>query len=76
MAFILIFLLMPETKQLTLEALDDIFLISATDFAKHQLTETVPYVLRRLAHPSASDTRKNLYAAEVGEGYGEEALKD
>ncbi|KAF5262429.1 hypothetical protein FOXYS1_6852 [Fusarium oxysporum] len=47
LAFIMIFLWVPETKQLTLEELDSTFSISTTRFIRYQFTETLPYWFER-----------------------------
>ena len=51
-AFIMIFLFVPETKQLSLEQLDDVFAIPTRTFVKHNVTKKLPWyfktsVLRR-----------------------------
>ena len=46
-AFVLIFFFLPETKQLTLEELDQVFSIPTETFAKHQLTKALPYFFKR-----------------------------
>ncbi|MCJ1262775.1 hypothetical protein MMC22_002645 [Lobaria immixta] len=58
LAFIMIFLLMPETKQHTLEDLDYIFGVSATRFARYQVAETIPYLARYCVHPKGGRTRR------------------
>ncbi|KAI9878884.1 MAG: hypothetical protein M1830_010240 [Pleopsidium flavum] len=61
LAFIMIFLVMPETKQRTLEDLDHIFSVSTKEFAHYQVTETIPYCVKRCVHPRGPDTRAQLY---------------
>ncbi|KAF9446294.1 hypothetical protein P691DRAFT_776969 [Macrolepiota fuliginosa MF-IS2] len=46
-AFIMIFFLMPETKQRTLEELDYVFAVPTYKHASYQLTEFLPYWIRR-----------------------------
>lgn len=46
-AFVMIFFFVPETKQRTLEELDQIFSVPIPVFAKYQLTHTLPYFFRR-----------------------------
>jgi len=58
-AFCMLFLFMPETKQRTLEELDYIFAISTRRFMKHQLFSVLPwwfktYVFRRNVGPCPS----------------------
>ena len=60
-ALIMIFLFMPETRQMELEELDRIFKVSAMDFARYQIRETIPHIIRRIAHPKCPDIRSDLY---------------
>ncbi|KAK7757234.1 hypothetical protein SLS62_000783 [Diatrype stigma] len=46
-AFIMIFFLVPETKQRTLEELDYIFGVPATKFARYQVTKAAPWWFKR-----------------------------
>ena len=46
-AFILIFLFVPETKQLTLEELDSVFNVPTETFVKHNVTKELPYFVKR-----------------------------
>jgi len=46
-AWVMIFLLVPETKQYTLEELDQVFSISRGTFVKHQTTLWLPYMFKR-----------------------------
>jgi MFS family permease len=46
-AMIMIFFWVPETKQRTLEELDYIFAVPTSKFMKYQLTEALPWFLRR-----------------------------
>ena len=46
-AFIMIFFLVPETKQRTLEELDYVFAVPTTTHAKYQLTEFAPYWIKK-----------------------------
>ncbi|KAE8372784.1 hypothetical protein BDV26DRAFT_285653 [Aspergillus bertholletiae] len=41
-AFVMIFLWVPETKELTLEELDYVFAVPSARFVKHQVTEYIP----------------------------------
>lgn len=43
-AFIMIFLWVPETKQRTLEELDYVFAVPTRTFMRYQVTEALPYV--------------------------------
>ena len=46
-AFVMIFFLVPETKQRTLEELDQIFSVPTRVFARYQLTQALPYFFKR-----------------------------
>ncbi|KAB8204506.1 hypothetical protein BDV34DRAFT_226306 [Aspergillus parasiticus] len=46
-AFVMIFLWVPETKELTLEELDYVFDISTVKFIKYQIKEGIPYFWKR-----------------------------
>ncbi|KAK0525395.1 hypothetical protein OC842_005515, partial [Tilletia horrida] len=45
-AFCLLFLFMPETKQLSLEELDAVFNVPTGKFIKHQVGEVLPWFLK------------------------------
>ena len=45
-AFVGIFLLVPETKQLSLEELDQVFEIDRRTFVRHELKVWLPYVIK------------------------------
>ncbi|GKZ45858.1 hypothetical protein AbraIFM66951_008726 [Aspergillus brasiliensis] len=46
-AFVMIFLWVPETKALALEELDDVFSISTRRFINYQIKEVIPHVWKR-----------------------------
>ena len=46
-AFVMIFFLVPETKQRTLEELDYIFAVPLRTFIRYQLTKTLPWCFKR-----------------------------
>ncbi|KAF9451300.1 hypothetical protein P691DRAFT_699702 [Macrolepiota fuliginosa MF-IS2] len=46
-AFTMIFFLVPETKQRTLEELDYVFAVPTSKHAKYQLTKSLPYFVKR-----------------------------
>ncbi|KAK4100414.1 hypothetical protein N658DRAFT_507927 [Parathielavia hyrcaniae] len=46
-ALVMIFFWVPETKQRTLEELDYVFAVPTARFARYQLTEALPWFLRR-----------------------------
>lgn len=46
-AFVLVFLFVPETKRMTLEELDGVFEVPMETFVRFQVVEWGPWVLRR-----------------------------
>ena len=46
-AFVLILLLLPETRLKTLEELDEVFSVPSRTFVKYQTTEYLPWTVRR-----------------------------
>ncbi|GMK54949.1 hypothetical protein CspeluHIS016_0200050 [Cutaneotrichosporon spelunceum] len=46
-ALILIFLLVPETKGISLEELDDVFSVPTKAFMRYQVTEWLPYFIKK-----------------------------
>jgi len=60
-AFVMIFLFMPETKQRTLEELDHIFDVPTSTFAKYQTTKALPYFFNRYVFQKKSATLEPLY---------------
>ncbi|KAK3320135.1 hypothetical protein B0T19DRAFT_479126 [Cercophora scortea] len=67
-AFVMIFLLVPETKQKTLEELDYVFAVPTRQFAKYQLTQTLPYWVKRYVLWQRGAQLKSLYqyGQEIG----------
>jgi MFS family permease len=63
-AFVMIFFLVPETKQRTLEELDQIFSVPVPVFARYQLTKTLPYFIQRWIFFRKSATLEPLYQAD------------
>lgn len=47
LAFVMIFFLVPETKQRTLEELDYIFAVPSSKFARYQVTKAAPWWFKR-----------------------------
>ncbi|KAJ3529202.1 hypothetical protein NMY22_g9097 [Coprinellus aureogranulatus] len=64
LALIMIFFLMPETKQRTLEELDYVFAVPTATHAKYQLTTFLPYWIKRWVFFQKSATLKPLYDFE------------
>jgi len=60
-AFCLIFLFVPETKQRTLEELDQVFSVPVNVFAKYQMTKTLPYFIKRWIFFNRRATLEPLY---------------
>jgi hypothetical protein len=59
-----------ETKQLTLEELDQVFGVPVRIFAKYQLTQTLPYFIKRWIFFQRNATLKPLYTIELERGGG------
>jgi sugar porter (SP) family MFS transporter len=68
-AFVMIFFLVPETKQRTLEELDYIFAVPTRVFMKYQLTKTLPYWFKRWVLFNKSATLEPLYQFDKVEAY-------
>jgi sugar porter (SP) family MFS transporter len=60
-AFIMIFFLVPETKQKTLEELDYVFAVPVRKFAKYQLNTTLPWWIKRYVFFQRDAQLKPLY---------------
>ncbi|KAI1474389.1 hypothetical protein K445DRAFT_346427 [Daldinia sp. EC12] len=60
-AFIMIFFLVPETKQRTLEELDYVFAVPNHKFARYQVTKALPYGIKRWVLFQRSATLEPLY---------------
>lgn len=63
-AFVMIFFLVPETKQRTLEELDYIFAVPQGKFASYQVTKATPYFFKRYVLFQRSATLEPLYQKE------------
>ncbi|GAW18372.1 hypothetical protein EKO27_g11329 [Xylaria grammica] len=61
LAFFMIFFLVPETKQRTLEELDYVFAVPTSKFINHQVTEVVPWTIKRYVFFQKSAQLKPLY---------------
>ena len=60
-ALIFIFLALPETKQFTLEELDYVFSVSTLRHAKYQLTEVLPWWIKRYMFFQKNISSPQLY---------------
>ncbi|KAH8925840.1 hypothetical protein BT69DRAFT_1348453 [Atractiella rhizophila] len=65
LAFVFIFLWLPETKQLTLEELDQTFSVPTRTFMKYNITEALPYWFKRWVLWRRDITLRPLY--EIGQ---------
>lgn len=63
-ALVMIFFWVPETKQRTLEELDYVFAVPTSKFARYQLTETLPWFVKRWVFWQRKAERKPLYQFE------------
>lgn len=61
LAFCMIFLFVPETKQRTLEELDYVFAVPTRTHMHYQLTKALPYFFRRHIGRNKSATLEPLY---------------
>ncbi|OBW68124.1 MAG: Amidohydrolase 2 [Aureobasidium pullulans] len=61
LAFCLIFLFVPETKQRTLEELDQVFAVPTRTHAKYQLTKALPYFFKRYVFRNKAAKLEPLY---------------
>jgi sugar porter (SP) family MFS transporter len=66
LAFCLIFLWVPETKQRTLEELDYIFAVPSRLFTKYQITKALPHWIRRWILWQRNAKLEPLYHFELG----------
>ncbi|KAK1458274.1 hypothetical protein CMEL01_15621 [Colletotrichum melonis] len=64
---ILIFLFLPETKQRSLEELDDVFSVSTRRHASYQLLEALPWWFKRYIMRKRNEPEPTLYLFEVEE---------
>lgn len=65
LAFIMIFFFVPETKQRTLEELDQVFSVPTRVFAKYQVTKALPYFIKRWIFFQRSARLEPLYKVEI-----------
>ncbi|KAF5022002.1 hypothetical protein F66182_5959 [Fusarium sp. NRRL 66182] len=66
-ALVMIFLLLPETKQRTLEELDYIFAVPTRVFVRYQVTKVLPWWIRRWILFQREARLDPLYQFDVGE---------
>lgn len=64
-AFCMIFLFVPETKQRTLEELDYVFAVPTRTHMKYQLTQALPYWFKRYVFFQKSATLEPLYQFDM-----------
>jgi hypothetical protein len=65
----MIFFLVPETKQRTLEELDYVFAVPTRTHAKYQLTKALPYFFKRRVLLQKSATLEPLYTFDRTETF-------
>jgi sugar porter (SP) family MFS transporter len=65
-AFVMIFLFVPETKQRTLEELDQVFSVPVYIFAKYQVTKSLPYFIKRWVFFRRGARLEPLYNVDQG----------
>ncbi|KAK4247565.1 hypothetical protein C7999DRAFT_41108 [Corynascus novoguineensis] len=63
-ALIMIFFVVPETKQRTLEELDYVFAVPTRKFAKYQVTEALPWFIKRWVFFQRNAKLRPLYTFE------------
>ncbi|KAI8624757.1 sugar transporter-domain-containing protein [Xylariaceae sp. FL1651] len=71
LAFVMIFFLVPETKQRTLEELDYVFAVPTGKFAKYQLTKALPWGIKRYVFFQRSAQLEPLYKKDDGDDQGQ-----
>lgn len=75
-AFIMILLWLPETKQRTLEELDYIFAVPTRVFMKYQLTQTVPWWFRRWVLMDKKAVLQPLYQLDLSDHRDAESIHE
>ncbi|KAK4706077.1 hypothetical protein P7C70_g124, partial [Phenoliferia sp. Uapishka_3] len=71
-AFVMIFFLLPETKQRTLEELDQVFSVPTGKFMSYQVKKTLPYWLNRYILRKKDATLPPLYVGEFDTTFEDE----
>jgi hypothetical protein len=69
----MIFFVVPETKQRTLEELDYVFAVPTRTHATYQLTKSLPYFLKRWVLLQKSATLQPLYTFDTIEAEASDA---
>ncbi|KAK9896574.1 sugar transporter [Cystobasidium minutum MCA 4210] len=64
-AFFLIFFFVPETKQRTLEELDQIFAVPTGTFIKYNTSKALPYFIKRYVLCNKRETLEPLYQMDM-----------
>jgi hypothetical protein len=72
----MIFFVVPETKQRTLEELDYVFAVPTRTHAKYQLTKYLPYFVKRWVLLQKSATLQPLYSFDTIEAEASDASSD
>ncbi|KII92492.1 hypothetical protein PLICRDRAFT_172579 [Plicaturopsis crispa FD-325 SS-3] len=75
-AFVLIFFLVPETKQRTLEELDYVFAVPTRTHAHYQLTQSLPYFFKRYVFRNKSAQLAPLYHFDTPLDIDETQIKE
>ncbi|CAK5278318.1 unnamed protein product [Mycena citricolor] len=75
-AFVMIFLLVPETKQRTLEELDYVFSVPTSAHASYQLREALPYFVKRWVLQRKDVRLRALYKFDDNESAMDEKCVD
>ncbi|KAI2643729.1 sugar transporter-domain-containing protein [Xylaria nigripes] len=68
LGFVMIFFLVPETKQRTLEELDYVFAVPTGEFTRYQVTKVVPWWFKRYVFFQRNAELEPLYKSDNGHG--------
>ncbi|KAI1437412.1 sugar transporter-domain-containing protein, partial [Xylaria sp. CBS 124048] len=68
LGFIMIFFLVPETKQRTLEELDYVFAVPTSEFTRYQVTKVAPWWFKRFVLLQRSAVLEPLYKSDERQG--------
>lgn len=75
-AFVMIFLFVPETKQRTLEELDQVFSVPTRVFIRYNMTKALPYFCRRWFLCDRRAVLEPLYHVEIDDDVEKRAEKN